>query len=71
MNRKLRRATARRIKAGRVFGIEPHTGRVGDLGKLLTTVNLGQFGNIMLVDRKRGAEWIPDRDVFNSSFVNL
>ena len=71
MNRKTRRAISRKIKAGRLIGRDPHTGRFGDLGKVVCAVGICRYGSLTLVARKNGLEWIPDRDVFDSSLVNL
>ena len=71
MNRKTRRAVARKIKAGRLIGRDPHTGRLADLGKVICTAGMGQYGSLTLVAHRNWLEWIPDKDVFDSSLVNL
>ena len=72
MNRQLRRVFQRKIKRGRMFGSDPHTGRFGDLGSVILQASAGVAGVLTLVRRNSGRmEWIPERDVFDLSSVNL
>lgn len=70
MNRRVRRTLARRVRKGRVIGRDPHTGRIGDLGKSVGHASIGQYGSLILCERNGRMEWIPSKDVFDSAVIN-
>ena len=71
MIRRARRALARRVRNGRVIGRDPHTGKIGDLGKAMAVTGIGSYGELILVERNGKLRWIPSKDVFDSFVVNV